>query len=207
MNFYMYLKKEYGENEAIFVKDIVFEEYSKPWIKKELSKLCKEGKLTRYDKGIYYIPTKTLLGKSILDYKKVLMKKYIENGNAIFGYFSGITFLNMLGLSTQMPNKLEIYTNHETANIREVTVGGKDVILRRARTDITRQNASVLSFLELMNYTDADFYDTEKVKIITDFIKEQNITRSQITKYAPYYPDKALRTLVESEIIYHVAQG
>ena len=112
----------------------------------------------------------------------------------------------MLGLSTQMPNKLEIYTNHETANIREVTVGGKDVILRRARTDITRQNASVLSFLELMNYTDADFYDTEKVKIITDFIKEQKITRSQITKYAPYYPDKALRTLVESGIIYHVAQ-
>lgn len=206
MNLYMYLEKEYGENEAIFAKDIVFEDYSKPWIKKELSKLCKEDKLTRYDKGVYYIATKTLLGKSMLDYKKVIMKKYIENNNDIFGYFSGITFLNMLGLSTQMPNKLEIYTNNESANIREVTVGGKEVVLRRARTDVTSENASVLSFLELMNYTDADFYDKEKVKIITNFIKERKITRSQITQYAKYYPDKVMRTLVESEIIYHVAR-
>lgn len=33
-------------------------------------------------------------------------------------------------------------------------------------------------------------------------IADNGITRSEITKYAPLFPDKAIRTLVESEIIY-----
>ena len=206
MDFYIYLCEKYGKNEAILFKDIKYKDYSKPWIKKELCKLCKENKLVRYEKGVYYIPTKTLLGQSVLDSKEVIIKKYVKDDKETYGYFSGVAFMNMIGLSTQMPNTFEIYTNNENANVRKVNVGGKDVVLRKSRTTITSENAPVMSFLELMNYTDADFYDSEKKAAVENYIKGKNIIRKQISEYAKCYPDKAMRTLIESEIIYYVTQ-
>ena len=119
---------------------------------------------------------------------------------------SGITFMNILGLSKQMPNTLEIYTNNEPSRVREVPVGNQKVLLRRSRTKINSNNVFTMSFLELMNFTDASFYDEEKKKIIADFIKNKGITRKSISKYSPYFPDKAMRTLIESEVIYDVTQ-
>ena len=63
-----------------------------------------------------------------------------------------------------------------------------------------------MSFLELMNFTDATFYDDDKKKIIAEFIAKNGITRKSIAKYSPYFPDKAMRTLIESEVIYNVTQ-
>ena len=206
MDFFDYLVKIYGYNEVIISNKISFNNYSVPWIKKSLSKLCDEGKIVRFEKGVYYIPTDTLLGKSKLDPKKVVVKKYINDGSGEIGYFSGMTFINMLGLSTQMTNTLEIYTNNESSRVREVPVGSQKVLLRRSRTEINSENAATMSFLELMNFTDAAFYDDEKKKIVAKFIKESAITRKSISKYSPYFPDKAMRTLIESEVIYDVTQ-
>ena len=41
--------------------------------------LCEEEKLIRFEKGIYYIPTDTVLGKSVLNPRKVIEKKYIND--------------------------------------------------------------------------------------------------------------------------------
>lgn len=204
MEFFDYLVKTYGYNEAIMLDEISFADYSLSWIKKSLGQLCKYGKIVRFEKGVYYIPTDTLLGKSKLDPKKVIVKKYVDDGNEKIGYFSGMAFINMLGLSTQMPNTLEIYTNNEPSRVREVPVGNQKVLLRRSRTQINNENSAVMSFLELMNFTDATFYDDDKKKIVKNFIKENGITRKSISKYSPYFPDKTMRTLVESEVIYDV---
>lgn len=203
MEFYNYLITQYGYNEAIIFKEIQFNEYSKPWLKKSMASLCKEERLIRYDKGIYYIPTETVLGKSKLDPRKLIMKKYIKQGDEAIGYFSGTTFMNMLGLSTQMPNVMEIYTNNEKATVRKISIGKQNVRLRRARTDINNENVQTMSFLELMNSTDASFYDDNRRQIVADFIEEKEITRKMIAKYSPYFPDKAMRTMIESEMIYH----
>ena len=206
MDFFDYLLCIYGYNEAIFAAQISYEGYSVPWIKKKLKKFCDEGMIIRFSKGVYYIPKNTPLGKSKLDPYKVIVKKYIDDGNGKIGYFSGITFLNMLGLSEQMSNTIEIYTNNEPSRVREVVVGTQKVLLRRARTEINSSNAAVLSFLELMNFTDTNFYDFDKKKIVADFICKNGITRQYVSDYSPYFPDKAIRTLVESGVIYDVAQ-
>lgn len=205
MTLYDYLIDTYGYNEPIVSAELSFNGYSRPWLQKEIGKLCADGKLIRFEKGVYYIPTETLLGQSKLDTKKVINKKYIFDGKDVIGYYSGITFMNMLGLSTQVPNVLEIYTNKEPSRAREVPVGSQKVMLRRSRTTVNRDNAATMSLLELMNFTDAQYYDDEKKEIVRDFIRERGITRSAITKYAPVFPDNAMRTLVESEVIYDVA--
>lgn len=206
MEFYDYLLSSYGYDEPILSGEISYKSYSVPWIKKMLKKLCDEEKIIRFEKGIYYIPTDTPLGKSRLDPKKVIQKKYINDGKRTIGYFSGMTFLNMLGLSAQVPNRIEIYTNNEPSRVREVSVGSQKVLLRRARTGITDDNAATMSFLELMTYTDAGFFDLNKKKIVSAFIDKNGITRKSVSDYSPYFPDKAMRTLVESEVIYDVAR-
>lgn len=205
MILFEYLCSKFGTNEPFFTSEIDYPNYSKPWLYKELNKLCDEGKIIRFERGLYYIPTKTIFGPSIMDPGKVIAKKYIYDGTETIGYYSGTTFLNQLRLTTQMPNVIEIYTNNEPSNVRDVMVGKQRVIVRRARTTVNRSNVAVLSFLEMMNSIPVKFFDSEKKLIIERYLTDNGISRKDITKYAPLFPDKAIRTLVESELIYSVA--
>lgn len=205
MKFFDYLLRTFGANEPIMSNEIIFEDYSKPWIYKQLNTLVSQGKLIRFEKGVYYIPTQTVFGKSLLNPRKVIEKKYISGSDGRVGYYSGVTFQNRLGLTSQMPNVIEIYTNNETSKVRDVFVGSQKVLLRRARTKITDSNVAVLSFLELMNDVTPAFLDDEKKELIREFITVNGITRRKITEYAPVFPDKVMRNLIESEVVYSVA--
>ena len=206
MTLYEYLLQQYGTNEPIISADIVFKNYSRPWVMKQLKSLCEDGKLIRFEKGIYYIPTDTVFGKSILNPRKVIEKKYINDGENIIGYYSGITLQNQLKLTTQMPNVIEIYTNNETTNVRDVMVGKQKVILRKARTTINSTNVAVLSFLEMMNDIIPRSLDSEKKSRIAEYINNNGITKQEIISYASVFPDKVMRNLIESEAIFSVAQ-
>ena len=198
-----YLIKTFGYNEPILLEEISFNNFSKPWINKQLAKYVETGELVRFEKGVYYVPKKTILGPSKLNPQKVIERKYINNKD---GYYSGVSFLNQLGLSTQVPNVIEIYTNNEKAKVREVSIGKIKVILRKARTAIDSSNVGVQSFLELMNSVSPSFFDEERMQITANFIKDAGITRNDITKYARFFPDRAMRTLVESQIIYDITK-
>ena len=206
MTLYEYLLQQYGTNEPIISADIVFKNYSRPWVMKQLKSLCEDGKLIRFEKGIYYIPTDTVFGKSILNPRKVIEKKYINDGENIIGYYSGITLQNQLKLTTQMSNVIEIYTNNETTNVRDVMVGKQKVILRKARTTINSTNVAVLSFLEMMNNIIPRTLDREKKNRISEYINSNGITKQDIISYATVFPDKVMRNLIESEAIFSVAQ-
>ena len=206
MTLFESILQQYGTNEPILSSEITFQAYSRPWIYKQLNQLCEEGRIVRYEKGIYYIPTQTPFGPSLLNPRKVIERKYISQGGDTVGYYSGVALQNQLRLTTQMPNVIEIYTNNETTRVRDVYVGKQKVLLRKARTRITAANADVLSFLELMNELKTETLDDEKKAILTGLIAEWNITRKDITTYAPFFPDKAMRNLIESEVIYSVAQ-
>lgn len=80
------------------------------------------------------------------------------------------------------------------------------MILRKSRENISRDNVAVLSFLELMNFTDVKFYDDEKIVTVKQYIEKIGITQKSILKYAPSFSDKSMRTLVESGLIFNVAQ-
>ena len=171
-----------------------------------MNRLCESGSVVHYDKGVYYIPTQTSLGQSLLNPLKVIEKKYLADNGEVFGYFSGISLLNRMGISTQVPSVLEIYTNKETSQVREVKVGRQKVVLRKARTKITSDNVMILSFLEMMNAVTPSYFNEERKRVVRDYIKQNRITGKDITKYAPYFPDKVMRNLIESEIIYDVTR-
>lgn len=206
MEFFKYLIDTYGYNEPIMVSELAYKDYSKPWISKELASLCASGKLIRFEKGVYYAPKMTVLGPTRLNPQKVIEKKYVTDGNNRSGYYSGAFFLNQVGLSTQVPNVIEIYTNSETSKVREISVGKTRVLLRRARTPINKKNAAVQCFLELMNSVSPSFFNEDRRHILSGYIRDNGITRRDVSEYAKVFPDKAIRTLVESEVIFDVAQ-
>ena len=204
MTLYDSLLERYGYNEPILTNEIQFNNYSKPWIYKELNRLCEAEKIKRFEKGVYYIPQMGPLGASLLNPRKVVEKKFIKGNDETFGHYAGYYLLNLMGLSTQVPNIIEIYSNHESSKVRDVNVGGQNIRIRRPRVDITLENAPVLVFLEMMNTIDTNSLDEEKKNILIKYIQDYNITRKDITKYSPSYPDKAVRAMVESEVIYSV---
>ena len=74
--------------------------------------MVQSGDIIRFDTGVYYLPKASrILKKSYLDPMKVIIRKYIKNAGETYGYFSGATFANQIGLTTQMPTVLEIVTS------------------------------------------------------------------------------------------------
>ena len=76
--------------------------------------------------------------------------------------------------------------------------------MRRVRTEINSENAPVLSFLELMNDITPASLDEEKRKRIIEYIYANNITRKDILDYANVFPDKVMRNLIESEVVFFI---
>ena len=110
-----YLLENYGYNEPIFLNDLKIEELSENAVRQSVKRLVANGFLERYDNGIYYIPKQGgLLGKSYLDPFLVIMRKYVRSKSETFGYVTGISFVNQLGLTTQMPAKYTELPMEET---------------------------------------------------------------------------------------------
>lgn len=117
-----------------------------------VKRLVANGFLERYDNGIYCMPKfGGLLGKSYLDPYLVIMRKYVRNNSETYGYVTGISFVNQLGLTTQMPGTIEIVTNNESTNGRTIMVGNQKVRIKKSAINVSNQNAEVLQLLDGIN--------------------------------------------------------
>ncbi|MBE6781505.1 MAG: hypothetical protein E7540_02135 [Ruminococcaceae bacterium] len=204
--FYEYLVKTFRYDNPFTFSEIVYPSYSRFQISRGLRKLCEEKKIVRFEKGMYYIPNIRKHGISIFRPIKVVEKKFIKDGEHVFGYYSGKYLQYELGISKLKPAIIEIYTNVESRDLHKVSLGNYQISLRKPRIKIDQFNAKVLCFLELMNGIEIETLDEYKRKLIADYINENRITQRQITKYIPYFPDKTCRNLIESEVIYSVTQ-
>ena len=205
MNFCEYLKNKYGENEPIYIEEIRFEDYSRPWIFKELKKLVDDGKIKRFDTGIYYFPTKTFFGDSTLSPQKIVDRRFLSDGSNIYGYIAGRSLMNMTGLSTQVPNLIEIVTNNETTRVRDIQVGFQRVRARRSRTTVTKENAKALQFLDLMNVITPSGMDETERYMLSKYIKRCGVVKDEVLQYTGIFPAKAMKNMIESGAVYELA--
>ncbi|MBR3168454.1 MAG: hypothetical protein IKF18_07190 [Erysipelotrichaceae bacterium] len=182
-------------NEPLFIEDFVNENVKYDSAKTMLSNWVRAGILMRYAQGIYYIPKNTVLGKSTIPFESVIERKYIADKNQVFGYYSGMTLLNSVGLTTQVPNIPEITTNKEATRKRKVTIGKRSVIVRKSEIEISEENAVYLQFLDIFRYADIDSITKSKEKIIAFFDRNRLNFNSlqQIEKEVAAKLRKALR--------------
>ena len=192
-----YLLENYKANEPIFVSDIEMP-VTDGNLRQMFKTLCDTGKIKRFDTGIYYIPKASVLKGGVpLAADEVAVAKYIIRKGKVDGFYSGYTFANQLGISTQVPYINEIVSNNASTRVKEVNVRNKKIILRRARTEITNENYVVLQLLELLKdleqYYDISFENVcERLK---KYVKTENIKKADVDKYIGDFPDKIYKNI------------
>lgn len=208
MNAYNMIKECFGYDEPILASDIeaMFPERSRPWIDKAIKTMVDENQLRRFSTGVYYIPRKTPFGDSLLNPQKVIAKKYIKNGNETYGYVSGTSLLNMLGLTTQVPNLLTVVTNNESSRGRRIAIGNQFVYVMKSSTEITKENCAALQFLEAVKLVDLNELDEIERYNLEKYIDDNNVTLTMVSKYCSFFPDYVSKRVLGGSLIGKLAQ-
>ena len=196
------LKTQYGENTPIFFEDIanVCSGYTRGRVYQLIDAALNSGLLAKAGYDCYYIPTTTPFGKSLLNPRKVIEKKYISNKGEVYGFYTGLALLNSFGITTQMPNVIEVFTNNEATKSRRVTINNQTIIVKRARTTINNSNYKEMMLLELFNLADIRSIDARATQKIVDYMKQNNISVQGIMKYAKFVPARAIKNFMISEV-------
>jgi hypothetical protein len=195
------LEKRFGKNEPIFTKDIMeaWSEYSRPRIFQLIKILCDDGKLTKDVPGVYYFPEESIwYGTFSLDTMKIVERRYMRYKGKVFGYYSGQTLMNKVGLSNQVPNSSEIVTMNETTRVRTVMIDGFKFILRRAKIEINENNAPMMQLLEIFNRYDKPLAEYQRDNLIA--LVGGKIDNDVLTECAKCFPKRALENLKRSEV-------
>ena len=203
-----YLMENYGYNEPIFLNDLSIEGLSENAVRQSVKRLVANGFLERYDNGIYYIPKQGgLLGKSYLDPFLVIMRKYVQNKSETYGYVTGLSFANQLGLTTQMPAVIEVVTNREATNGRMIMVGNLKVRIKKPSVTISDSNAEILQLLDSIGqaekYTELPLEET--IDTMISYIKQKRFTKEQLSQVSSILTGATAKKLIEWGMIYEFA--
>ena len=203
-----YLIENYGYNEPIFLGDLTIEGLSENAVRQSVKRLVANGFLERYDNGIYYIPKQEgLLEKSYLDPFLVIMRKYVNNKSETYGYVTGMSFANQLGLTTQMPSVIEIVTNREATNGRMITVGNQKIRIKRSAVPVSDNNADLLQLLDGVGqaekYSELPMEDT--IATMLSYVKKKCFTKEQLSEVSSGLTGATAKKLIEWGMIYEFA--
>ena len=194
-----FLKSKFGPGKPIFTEDAEPLGLSAGNLRQQFKKQVDAGELSRFEPGVYFLPDPNheyypISSNMVAEYK------YITDGDEIYGYYSGYTFANQLGLCLQVPYKAEIVTNNTTAIAREVKVGKIPFYIRRAKIAVTKENRNVLQLLDLLKdveeYTDY-CCEEEAPDIIRRHILRNKILRADVDKYIENFPLKTYKYIYE----------
>lgn len=203
---YEYLKSLYGLNEPIFLSEVNVPEVSSAALRQQLKKLTTDGKVKRFDTGIYYLPEKSIFRSgSTLSVDEVINKKYLMEGTEQCGYMRGIMFANLLGLTTQMPGMYEIYTNKAMTDYRETKLVNIRVIIKRPY--VNKDNATILQFLDLLKEV-VDISEVEGEELnskLIEYMKKKQIKFDDMKPYLSYYPERIFKNMYEVGLLYGVS--
>ena len=153
----------------------------------------KHDDFIRYRKGIYYRAVKTPFGFSKIDYNKLINDLYLCDIDQVYGYISGPTLANKIGLTTQMAKEEYIVTNNN-----RVVSDIDNIKLIKPPVIVTRDNYKILQVLDLLLNKYDVYYDCENPnKVIYNYIIDNNINFENLLYYSKYYNKTVLFKLQE----------
>ena len=199
---YDFILKNYEKDEPIFLSELPGD--SRDYIRQEMKKLVDDGKLERLFNGVYYLSYTTILGtKGKMSIDKYVDKKFIKSNGRITGYITGIQLANMYGFTTQAPACIEVCSNEATTKQRKLCIDGRNLIVYKPITEITKENQTALQFLDLM--TTIDKYseisgDLLRMKL-KEFVNILNVDFSIVKRYIALFPDRVYRNIYQGGLM------
>ncbi len=139
----------------------------------------------RYHKGVYYRTIITPFGKAGIRYTELIKRTYMEDGDNVIGYETGPSYMNKLGLTTQMPACTYLATEKErTVFSREDT----NLLLWRPVTQVNRENYRYLQFLDILDNRQKVKIESENYReILRKYIEDYALSFEKLLWYARYY--------------------
>lgn len=201
-----YLKEEYGLNNPFLLEEIRYEDCTYETIKSMIAAYAKEGELRRYSQGVYYFPKTTVLGESIPSFESVINRKFICSNDNIKGYITGMSLLNQVGLTTQVPNVLEVTTNVEKNKKRTIEIRQRKIIVRKPTVEITNQNVKYLQFLDLFKYASLDMIKNN-LDLIVNLFNVFELKLEELKRWANNYSKEVKKKIRESCLYDELAFG
>lgn len=198
-----FLKDNYEVGEPIFTADIQIERLTEVNKRQQVKKLVEAGEIKKFESGIYYLPKATrLVGGVELSSDLVAKYKYVARRETQLGYYSGHTFANLIGVSTQVPYKKEIVSNNMAAIVREVMIGSKPYVVRKPAVQVTSDNYKTLQLLDLLK--DLGELADEAPEIVKEqielYISRNTISRDEVEKYIDKFPMKTYKNIFEMRL-------
>ena len=179
---YNYIKTHYKQAEPIFLSDLLRTNITEPDLNQQLKELCEKGLLQQYDEEVYFIPKKITLNSIIGPNADMVARyRFISQGDNVDGFYAGNTFANQIGISTQVPQVIEIVSNN-VSDDGEVLIGNRRFDVRKPIVPITKENVYVLQMLELLVKLDAylDCSYEENREKFAEYISIHGITKSDV---------------------------
>ncbi|MCD8121428.1 MAG: hypothetical protein LUE65_04205 [Clostridiales bacterium] len=195
---YDYLRETYGEDEPIFVAEIHYRDQSMNYVRQQIMRMTEMGLLKRYDTGIYFVPSQSE-SASELSIDKVIDRKYLQSEGQRCGYIGGVAFANQVGLTTQTPTELEIFTNRTANDFRRAKLGSSYLIVRRPKVVVTEQNYRQLQLLDLLKDIDSytEVQPEDQYQRIVAYMNASHILFHDLRDYLPYYPDRIYKNMYQ----------
>ncbi len=199
---YDYILKNYEKDEPIFLSELPGD--SRDYVRQEMKKLVDDGKLERLFNGVYYLSYTTILGtKGKMSIDKYVDKKFIKSNGRVTGYITGIQLANMYGFTTQTPACIEVCSNEATTKQRKLCIDGRNLIVYKPITEITKENQTALQFLDLM--TTIDKYSEISGNLLRmklkEFVNILNVDFSIVERYIALFPDRVYRNIYQGGLM------
>ena len=196
---YNYIKTHYKQAELIFLSDLLRMNITESDLNQQLKELCEKGLLQQYDEQVYFIPKKSKLNLAVGPNADMVARyRFVSKGDNVDGFYAGNTFANQIGISTQVPQVIEIVSNNISDDL-EVLIGNRRFIIRIPVVPITKENVYALQMLELLakfdTYLDCS-YEEAKEKFV-EYISVCGITKSDVELFIKEYPQSALEYYYE----------
>lgn len=199
---YDYILKNYEKDEPIFLSELPGD--SRDYVRQEMKKLVDDGKLERLFNGVYYLSYTTILGtKGKMSIDKYVDKKFIKSNGRVTGYITGIQLANMYGFTTQTPACIEVCSNEATTKQRKLCIDGRNLIVYKPITEITKENQTALQFLDLMTTIDkySEISDNLLRMKLKEFVNILNVDFSIVKKYIALFPDRVYRNIYQGGLM------
>lgn len=144
----------------------------------------------RYRKGIYYKTVITPFGEAGISYTELIKRVYLLDGNEVCGYETGPSFMNKMGLTTQMPTCTYLATERPRTII---AVEDDRLVLLKPVTKVTRDNYRYLQFLDLIDNRMKIKFEAENYQeILRNYIDTYRLNFETLLSYARYYKNNKM---------------
>jgi len=139
---------EMPQNVVFSYRDLNLDEVAGATIVRTLNRMVERGELTKLSKGRYYKPRVSSFGSMLPNREEIIKDLLWSNGRTI-GYITGYLLFLQMGLTTQVPNILEIGINGKKNAIKR---GIYKIRFVNQYNKITSANVPLLQLLDCLKY-------------------------------------------------------